>query len=195
MIERELPPKTFVYHRVPANLRGSTLYPLNQLREIHPDLYEELKESYASRPDIAALRIPPLGNCLWNDVLFFSPVHPARHLAALEAAGHTLPSQWRRYFQIDAALIDPAKAVIKESRQVLWSGEFDIDEGSAVIGRECVPFRAASLMQYDDVPAEMREYYATVQPGSSFPLFLKMAQILYKGRVNLDLPGVRVIEV
>jgi hypothetical protein len=195
MIEREPPPGTFLYHRVPANLRGSTLYPLNQLREIHPDLYEELKGNYASRPDIAALRIPPLGNCLWNDVLFFSPVHPVRHLEALEAAGHTLPPEWRRYFQIDAALIDPAKAVIKESRQVLWSGEFDIDEGSAVIGRECVPFRAESLTQYDDVPAEMREYYASVPSGNPFPLFLKMAQILYKGRIDLTLPGIQVIEV
>jgi hypothetical protein len=128
-------------------------------------------------------------------VLFFSPVHPARHQAALEGAGHTLPPEWRRYFQIDAGLIDPANAVIKESRQVLWSGTFDADEGNAVIRRECVPFRVEDLTRYEEVSAEESEYYASVPPGTRFPLFLKMAQILYKSRLDLTQPGIDIVEV
>jgi hypothetical protein len=84
-------PIRYVYHRVPPDLRGTVLYPLNRLADVHPDLYEELQQNYATRRDIAALRIPPLGNCLWNDVLHFSPVHPARIQAALADAGHVLP--------------------------------------------------------------------------------------------------------
>jgi hypothetical protein len=186
---------TFVYHRVPANLRGSTLYPLNQLREVHPNLYERLQKNYATRRDIAALRIPPLGSCLWNDVLFFSPVHPADHEAALKAAGHWLPPEWRRYFRIDANLIHSADAVIYESRTIFWSGAFDIGEASAILGSECRPFHPRSLAPYTHVPARASDYYATVPPGTRFPLFLHMPHILYKRRIDLSLPGIEVNEV
>ena len=42
----------YVYHRVPENLQGTTLYPLNELRAIHPSNYELEKEKYKGREDI-----------------------------------------------------------------------------------------------------------------------------------------------
>ena len=185
----------FVYHRVPAGLRGSVLYPLNQLNDVYPDLYEELKQNYATRLDIAALRIPPLGNCLWNDVLFFSPVHPSLHKAALEREGHSLPSGWRKYFQIDATLIDPADAVIYDMHTTYWSGTFDVEEASAELGRECVPYDAGRLKEYSQVPREARDFYAGVESGAPLPLFLWIPHVLYRGRLDLTQPGIEVIEV
>ncbi|MBK8551651.1 MAG: hypothetical protein IPL53_11555 [Ignavibacteria bacterium] len=65
----------YLYHRVPKNLRGNVLYPLNTLKEIHPDLYEQQASKYAGREHITCQIIPIL-NCLWNDVLHFSAVNP-----------------------------------------------------------------------------------------------------------------------
>ncbi len=185
----------FVYHRVPLQLRGTVLYPLNELRDVYPDLFAELRKNYASREDIAYLRIPPLGNCLWNDVLFFSPVHPELHKAALEKEGHLLPSGWRRYFQIDASLLNPADAVIYDMHTAYWSGTFDVEEASAELGRECVPYDAGRLKEYSQVPQGARDFYAGVGSGAPLPLFLWIPHVLYRGRLDLTQPGIEVIEV
>ena len=37
----------FLYHRVPVNMEGSILYPLNQLKNLHPDIYVEHVKKYA----------------------------------------------------------------------------------------------------------------------------------------------------
>jgi hypothetical protein len=186
---------SFVYHRVPEGLRGSVLYPLNQLKGIYPDLYLELRKRYATREDIASLRIPPLANCLWNDVLHLSPVHPMRLNAALGAAGHELPSDWRRFFEIDANLLDPAAAVIYKLLTPFWSGQFNVVAASALIGEECLPFDPELLPEFGNVPLAAREYYASVPAGSSVALFLGVPHVLYRGRIDLKVDGVKVIEV
>jgi hypothetical protein len=186
----------YVYHRVPPDLRGATLHPLNQLEGRFPDLYARLQENYASRRDIAALRIPPLGNCLWNDVLHFCPVHPARINAALAESGHVLPAEWRRFYQVDARLLDDGNAVIYRLLTVFWSGRFDIEEASLQIGRECLPFDPDSLAAFDDVPEAALSYYASVPPGGPPPiLFLNVPHVLYKGQIDLDADGITIVEV
>jgi hypothetical protein len=185
----------YVYHRVPRNLRGSILYPLNGMREIFPDLYRDLRKNYASREDIAALRIPPLGYCLWNDVLHLSPVHPERIKDALTAAGHELPEAWRRYFQIDARLLEPSTTVVYRLSTFLWSGHFNVAEASEEIGRDCLPFSVETLDLFTEVPAAAREYYASVVQGSGIALFLGIPHVLHQGVINLKQDGISIIEL
>src|SRR3954469_11560600 len=66
-----------LYHRRPADLRGTILYPLNQLAGVAPDLYQQQRAKYHGREALMEQRVPQL-DCLWNDVLHLSPVHPAR---------------------------------------------------------------------------------------------------------------------
>ena len=63
-----------IYHLVPRELRGTLLYPLNQLKSVFPDLAAQHFTKYYDRADLPSTPIPPL-QCLWNDVLMFSPVH------------------------------------------------------------------------------------------------------------------------
>jgi hypothetical protein len=65
----------FVYHFKPKNMVGDLLIPLNQLRDKHPMTYAEHVTKYKGREKLLEKTIPLL-NCLWNDVLHISPIHP-----------------------------------------------------------------------------------------------------------------------
>ena len=186
----------YVYHRVPPKLRGTILYPMNRLAEVQPDLYEELQQNYATRRDIAALRIPPLDSCLWNDVLFFSPVHPSLIQAALVDAGHQLPEAWRAFYEVDARLLDPVSTVIYQPSKILWAGQFDVDEESVQIGRDCTPFVPESLEALTEVTHTARSHYASVPPGGGpLMLFLGLPHVLHKGDFDTAQDGVSIVEV
>lgn len=78
--------KNYLYHKVPPDFVGPILYPLNRLKQRLPDVYARQVKKYQGREAVLKRRIPHL-NCLWNDVLHFSPVHPTQCRAALQAAG------------------------------------------------------------------------------------------------------------
>jgi hypothetical protein len=75
--------KRFAYHLIPLHLRGTVLYPLHQLTVIYPDIAAKHMTKYQGRRHLLNKPIPPL-DCLWNDVLMLSPVHPAAMKAAME---------------------------------------------------------------------------------------------------------------
>jgi len=62
----------FIYHIVPDNFSGDTIYPLNKLENISPDLHSHYKERYKNREHVQQLFVPQL-NAYWGDV-----VHLAR---------------------------------------------------------------------------------------------------------------------
>ena len=72
----------YVYHMIPPLMRGNVLYPLNQLKEVYPELYKEQVEKYNGREWVRKGQILPL-NCMWGDVLHLSAVHPAEIQKAL----------------------------------------------------------------------------------------------------------------
>ena len=58
----------FVYHIRSADFRGTTLYPLNRLRDRYPDVYEAQRAKYRGREWLLEARVPLL-DVLWNDVI------------------------------------------------------------------------------------------------------------------------------
>lgn len=75
-----------IYHMVPQNLTGEVLYPLNVLRTHLPEIYDAQVKKYSGREGVMAHKVPIL-ECLWNDVLHFSPVHPSKIRDAIADAG------------------------------------------------------------------------------------------------------------
>lgn len=68
----------FVYHMVPKNMSGNYLMPLNRLKDLDENLYAQYNSKYDDHPDRAFLmeRKIPVLNCLWNDAVHFSTLHP-----------------------------------------------------------------------------------------------------------------------
>jgi hypothetical protein len=64
-----------VYHFKPRGMKGSSLIPLNCLKEVHPEVYSEHVKKYEGREQLLEKRVPLL-DCLWNDVLHISPINP-----------------------------------------------------------------------------------------------------------------------
>jgi hypothetical protein len=95
----------FLYHARPEHMRGETLYPLNLMRAVYPDLYEHERGKYVGREELLGLEIPIL-DVLWNDALHLSPVHPYRLAAAWRDAGLSSPAWDREFFEIPVERID-----------------------------------------------------------------------------------------
>jgi hypothetical protein len=165
---------TYVYHWKVPDFRGSVLYPLNQLKSVYPDLYLEGKQKYSGREITTSCRIPPLGNCLWNDVLHLCPVHPRLVKAALEEAGHQC--EVKEWFQIEARLLNPSATVVYKFTAPLAMD--DVAKASAQIASDYSEFNAEVLEEFAEVPEATRRYYSSIEPETSYPLYFMYGRLL-----------------
>lgn len=176
-LEIAYPPEAgYVYHLVPANLRGSVLYPLSQLRSIYPDTAAAHAAKYHGREQAMEQWIQPLA-CRWNEVLQLSPVHPSVLRAALAESGHVRPL--RRWFAIDAQHFSPSNTAL-----YLPSSRPNYER--------IIAYTPGCLNQYRSLPEEQLSFYRQVPPGSPLMLFGGIPHILYRG--SLDIAGVPVFE-
>lgn len=177
---------SYLYHRVPADLHGQILYPLNQLKYIYPSLYIAQAAKYRGREAVMQARIPRL-DCLWNDVLHLSPVHPCKIQRALAQAG--FPRRPRRYYEVDPLEhgFTATNAVIFYHQRIKLA-EFRLEEA------DFTPFHPEGVRTLGEVPAATTAYYQEMFAQGKRPLvYLYVPHILYHG--TLDCSGIRIIEV
>ena len=173
----------YLYHRVPDNMQGSVLYPLNVLKEKFPEAYSAHARKYKGREAVMESVIPPL-RCLWNDVLHFTAVHPREVLAALRQFGNY--DGKFDYYRIAAASIEPDKAVV-----YLYPPD--------AVGREkhqedFVPYKVEELEKFAALPEAAVAYYKERLSHGSRPLMYHLIpHILYRG--TIDVSDAEVISV
>ncbi|OGH69242.1 MAG: hypothetical protein A2754_04190 [Candidatus Magasanikbacteria bacterium RIFCSPHIGHO2_01_FULL_47_8] len=174
----------YLYHSKPKDLKGNILYPLNFLKEKHPDIYENQVKKYTGREHITQQRIPTL-NCLWNDVLHFSAVHPKEIKEALIQAGRT-DDFTMEYYQVDPKILDLANTTVylyahQDLKDKMNEGNF-------------APYNPEELAQFSSMPQSTKDYYKEMIAKGERPLLYHgIPHILYKG--NLDLTGIPIITV
>ena len=166
-----------VYHLVPRELRGSVLYPLNQLKSVFPDLAAQQFTKYHDRAHVPSTPIPPL-QCLWNDVLMFSPVHPRDIRAALARAGHHRPP-WR-WFEIPIMPFTSENTVLYLPKAYETTPPF-------------LAYSPETLLQYTAFPPLQEALYRQIAPGNPVILFNGIVHVMYRGVI--DLQDVHVITV
>lgn len=170
---------TYLYHMVPRNLKGSFLYPLNVLKKKFPEIYEKENKKYVGREVLKKRKIPFL-NCLWNDVLHFTAVHPSRFYKELKKVG--FPMKKFEWYKIDSKLLDSDKIVIYRYRY----GKGD--------ERDFSRFDSKKLINFRKIPKKTIQYYKDRFKKKERPLlFHFVPHILYKG--SLDVRSLKKIRM
>jgi hypothetical protein len=176
------PEQVWLFHVLPDPMVGSVLYPLNELRERDPDTFRRARAKYEGREQVLELRVPLL-DCLWNDVLHLSPVHPAEMIHALESAGFT-PDR-RRFLRVDGTELEPAQTVLFLNST---DREHRFDAG------QWEWFDATSASRHTRLPQATRDYYAACAGDGTRPfLFAHSPHVLFRG--SLDVSRLDVVEV
>ena len=162
-------------------MQGDVLYPLRQLRNVFPALYEYEVTKYEGREHLMSEWIPQL-ECVWSDVLHLSVLHPRRITQALAEAGI---DRTFRFFEIPTERIEPTRAVIYRYEQT--------DPRDKYSDENVVAFTPDTLEQWAEVPAAAKQYYATqASVGKPVLLFHRCPHVLYRGA--LDVSDCAIIE-
>jgi hypothetical protein len=170
----------YMYHRVPTRMIGDVLYPLNVLRSLHPCAYGDGVEKYLPsdekrRPDrrfMLDYRIKRL-DCLWNDVLHSSTVHPQKLMHAWRCAG-SRPDVLRMY-AIPMDRLDPAKVLIYEFRS----------RGSDIPDDELTAYEPERYRTYAEVSEQAHARFRDFAQQGVFWPFFHIPHVLYRGSIDI----------
>lgn len=174
--------KTYLYHWVPKDLEGDTLYPLNALKEHLPELYKKKSAKYEGREQVMDWFVPVL-NCKWNDVIHLTAVHPQVVKDAMVEAGYKGNYQVTCY-EIDPYSLDPKNTVVYLYIKEPKNGE--------CYPEEFVPFDPDTVEQYAAIPQVTKDYYRTCLSEGRMPLaFPWVPHIFYKGPISVK--GLRTV--
>jgi hypothetical protein len=172
----------YLYHLAGKDMRGTVLYPLNQLKIALPDVYAEEAKKYQGREETMDQQIPIL-NCLWNDVLHFTAVPPTKLRDALLEAGRPAPFHGT-FFKIDPTLLDPAQTIVylfKDMNEKMSEENF-------------TRYDPNDLRAYADLSEATTTYYKRCYATHERPLlFVHVPHILYKGTLDTrDIPRITI---
>lgn len=171
---------SLVYHRVPENMTGDMLYPMNRLHEVSDELHKLYKEGYEGREKLLNRKIPYL-DCLWNDVLHCLPVHPETVIKAMKEEGlKNIQIAKFSFFEINTVKdIEIKKSVVYFRNS---SSKIEFKRASKV-----------DLNQLNFVPELTRQHYRDVlKTGEALFPYHGVPHFLYMGTV--DIRELRVIK-
>lgn len=170
----------FLYHRIPINMTGNILYPLNEIKDKYPEIYEHHVLKYAGREQLLKHKIPIL-NCLWNDVLHFSAVHPDEIKKSLTEAGDKKEFTLK-YYKVDPKLLKPEITIV-----YLYAHN---DVKDKLNENNYVSYAPENVSKYSSMPQTTKDYYKEIIDKGGRPLlYHRIPHILYRGTLDVtDLP-------
>ena len=162
----------YLYHRVPKNMSGTILYPLNTLKETHLEIYNEHVKKYKGREKLLSNEIPPL-HCLWNDVLHFTAVTPKELKDKLAKAGISYELS---FFKVPVSFVEGENSIA-----FLYGKNL----GAISDVKQYEPFDPNKMDIYGTIPKETVEYYKQKKAEGVRPLLYHLVpHILYKGNIE-----------
>ncbi|SRR5258706_4244057 len=186
---------TCVYHLCARDFRGTTLYPLNGLRDRFPDLYQREKEKFIGRESLLDYVVPGLG-VPWADTVNLSALDPRRLLEERRALGVPFSRLLeRRLLAIPVARVAALPAVNYLS-QTHWinSKPGDPNAPPTPPSEEFSRFDATSHQEVCAVPAKHREYLLQQKARDELALgFVFVPHVLVAGPI--DVGGLPMIDM
>ena len=170
----------YLYHLKPEPMRGDTLYPLNQLKHVDPALYRRQLAKYDDHPRRKTLpnRVIPKLDCLWNDVLHFSPVHPCLIYQAWLELGKKLKET--TFYRVPVAQVAAHPAVIYTLPQ---KKQLDTN-----LPESCVEWLdTTAFTELEVLPPATVEWYARLRRRKQVGgFFVGIPHVLVKGAVKIN---------
>ncbi len=173
----------YIYHRVPENMAGNILFPLNSMKETNKDIYDTAVKKYNGREKIMKRMIPGI-DCLWNDCLHFSPVHPETVYSTLKSCGFSYNPEFK-FFAIPETKFNENNTVVffQDKKK---PGNFEIFRNQIKFLSEI------DLASLNSMPHETIDYYLNCFREKKHPLlFAGVPHVLYKG--NIDITNLEII--
>lgn len=168
--------EAFLYHARPPDMRDATLFPLNRLRDAHPDLYRRARRKYDGREALRELRIPLL-DVLWGDAVHLAPVHPFRLAAAWRVTGLSSPAWERSFFRI------PVERIV---RPAVWFESGALAADGSLPAEAVSRFDPTRYRELDGPPAPYLDYLRERQAGGRPPRpFAYVPHVLVAGPVDV----------
>lgn len=172
----------YIYHIKQPGFKGSRLYPLNRLKEMHPDVYARYMKKYEGREWLTRTVIEYF-NCLWNDVLHFSPMHPSLIYRALSEVGFTHHKVSREWFEIPLKDLVPDDAVLFRNEE---EGDRD-GQARELPKNEFEPASPARVKEFSDMPGRNLRYYRRSLEKNRLPVMWGYApHVLYRGELDVS---------
>jgi hypothetical protein len=188
----------FVYHRVPRDMVGGVIYPLNELAAIAPDVYRLQRSKYAGREAVLEFRIPHLG-LLFNDTVHCAPLHPHHLFRARRSLGFDqAPHAGRvnisgQFFEIPLERILVHPVVWYRWKQLWINGAPGEDVPLTPPAEEFELFDVTRYKELSEVTHAHLTYLRRMKESGRRPLmFVHIPHVLVAGPI--DIRGVRVVE-
>ena len=174
-----MPTEPLIYHGVPPQMLGETLYPLYELKSLSPERYRTEIAKYDDHP---ARRKIPLAhvaklNCTYIETLNFAPVHPHIIYRAWQELGVTLKSVLWFGVPLERLGASPAVITLPEAERAV--GEDYADD--AVRWLEPAHYRELTVLP----EATLRWYERLVQEKRRGAWFAHVPHVLVRGRVSV----------
>lgn|GEM_PF-1847370 len=188
---------TVVWHGVPRDMVGQTLFPLGQLREVDAALYESQKAKYVGREAVLDYRIPLLDRG-FLDTIHCSSVHPHWIYRARRDAGVDVPGRSDTGWGIGLAFEIPLERIVVNptlwySWRTPWvNGYPHADVPTEPPSEEFEAFDSLRYSPLPDVPDLHRAYLAQMRRQQRRPLtFVHIPHVLVGGPI--DVRGCRIV--
>ncbi len=160
----------YMYHHVPDDQIGDVIYPLNQLKEKFPDIYEKQFAKYDNIQE-KDVEIPGFG--YWNDCVNLMPVSPGLVKKELEKYGHDTNWQWR-FYKIDPEKLDGSKLILMV-----------MNENNGTLERTFIPFSKEAFNKYCHIGEATRTCFQKAKENNEQPnTFTRVPHVLYKNSIN-----------
>lgn len=186
-----------VWHGVPRDMLGDTLYPLWQLKDIDPQRFEGQRSKYAGREATLEYRLPILG-VRFNDTVHCSPLHPHLLFAARQRLGLNpvarpeAPRMTGLFFEIPLERIAPHPALWYRWRTLWINGAPDEDAPNTPPADDFEAFDPSRYSPLREVTTSHLGYLArTMARGQPSLMFVHVPHVLVAGPI--DIKGCPVI--
>jgi hypothetical protein len=167
-------------------MRGSVLYPLNALRDRHPDIYERERAKFAGREGVLTYRVPHLG-VAWGDTVNLSTLDPRLLVAERRRLGVPFSRLLeRRLVRIPTDRLAKFPAVRYESTAHWINSRPGGDAPLEPPASDFSPFDPATYVETQVVPPAHVAYLAEQLAAGELALgFVFVPHVLAAGPIDL----------